>query len=126
MKFPVVYILSCVQAHVVKPRQALNSQFLTTPFANLTTFTAPSWTTLAIAQLTTEPFCENEADPDQGIGNHCVCKNGATIDIIPYTGHNLSDYQPCAYTTVDPKQSSATVTICPIITGDGYGGVPRA
>ena len=50
----------------------------------------------------TDPFCVNEADPQNDIGNHCVCQNGATLDIIPFeTGRNMSDYQPCAYTTVD-------------------------
>ncbi|KAK3690115.1 hypothetical protein B0T22DRAFT_188157 [Podospora appendiculata] len=83
--------------------------FLTTPFASLSTFTSPSWTTLPVAQLTTDPFCVNEANPDEGVDNHCVCKNGATIAIIPYTATgNLSDYQPCAYTTVDESHTNTT------------------
>ncbi|KAK3346142.1 hypothetical protein B0T25DRAFT_571298 [Lasiosphaeria hispida] len=87
-----------------------------TPFANITTFTATSWTTVPIAQLTGDPFCINAADPQQGVGNHCVCKNGATLDIIPYTtGGNVSDYQPCAYTTVEAANSSTSV----FATGEG-------
>lgn len=75
--------------------------FKTTPFANLTTFTSPKWTTLPIASLTGNPFCSNAADPDNGIGNHCVCDNGETVGVIPFSkGGNASDYQPCAYTTV--------------------------
>ncbi|KAK1774010.1 hypothetical protein QBC45DRAFT_386451 [Copromyces sp. CBS 386.78] len=75
--------------------------FKTTPFANLTTFTSPKWTTVPIASLTGTPFCSNAADPDNGVGNHCVCENGETVGVIPFSkGGNASDYQPCAYTTV--------------------------
>lgn len=75
--------------------------FKTTPFANLTTFTSPRWTTVPVALLTGSPFCSNAADPDAGIGNHCVCKNGQTVGVIPFSKRgDVSDYQPCAYTTV--------------------------
>jgi len=80
------------------------------PYPNQTTNTSASmswtwtwtWTTVPIAQLTGDPFCLNHADPDNNVGNHCVCKNGVTIGIIPYntTRGNISDYQPCAYTMV--------------------------
>ncbi|KAK0725078.1 hypothetical protein B0H67DRAFT_569524 [Lasiosphaeris hirsuta] len=77
-----------------------------------------SWTTVPIAQITGDPFCINVADPQQGVGNHCVCKNGATLDIIPYTsGGNVSDYQPCAYTTVEAANDSTRA----IVTGTGGG-----
>ncbi|KAK4201719.1 hypothetical protein QBC40DRAFT_51811 [Triangularia verruculosa] len=66
------------------------------------------WTTVPIANLT-DPFCINVAAPHEGIGNHCVCENGETLSIIPYTtGVNMSDYQPCAYTTVDPETTEST------------------
>ncbi|KAK3386331.1 hypothetical protein B0T20DRAFT_365949 [Sordaria brevicollis] len=87
-----------------RPTSSYNASsftFKTTPFANLTTFTSPRWTTVPIASLTGSPFCSNAADPDVGIGNHCVCKNGQTVGVIPFSkGGNQSDYQPCAYTTV--------------------------
>ncbi|KAK4180952.1 hypothetical protein QBC36DRAFT_2430 [Triangularia setosa] len=73
------------------------------------------WTTVPIANLTTDPFCVNAAAPHEGIGNHCVCQNGETLSIIPYTtGGNVSDYQPCAYTTVDPGLEHATISIPPM------------
>ncbi|KAK0610582.1 hypothetical protein B0T17DRAFT_544980 [Bombardia bombarda] len=72
----------------------------TTVAAFTTTYTSPSWITIPVAQMTSDPFCHNEADPDEGIGNHCVCSNGETVSVIPWTtGGNISDYQPCAYTT---------------------------
>ncbi|KAK0714219.1 hypothetical protein B0T21DRAFT_386948 [Apiosordaria backusii] len=70
------------------------------------------WTTVPIANLTADPFCVNAAAPHEGIGNHCVCQNGETLSIIPYTsGGNSSDYQPCAYTTVDQESESTTSTV---------------
>ncbi|KAK3347728.1 hypothetical protein B0H65DRAFT_570867 [Neurospora tetraspora] len=87
-----------------KPSRTSSSKsftFKTTPFANLTTFTSPKWTTVPVASLTGTPFCSNAADPDSGVGNHCVCGNGETVGVIPFSrGGNASDYQPCAYTTV--------------------------
>lgn len=91
-----------------KSKSSSSFTFKTTPFANLTTFTSPRWTTLPIASLTgSNPFCVNAADPQNGIGNHCVCQNGETVGVIPWTTQtkgggnaNVSDYQPCAYTTV--------------------------
>ncbi|KAK3496245.1 hypothetical protein B0T13DRAFT_281724 [Neurospora crassa] len=75
--------------------------FKTTPFVNLTTFTSPKWTTVPIASLTGTPFCSNAADPQNGVGNHCVCENGETVGVISFSKEgNASDYQPCAYTTV--------------------------
>ncbi|KAK4186280.1 hypothetical protein QBC35DRAFT_554383 [Podospora australis] len=77
------------------------TSFKTTPYAHLTTFVSPRWTTVPRSQLTGDPFCLNHAAPQQGVNNHCVCKNGATIEIIPRTkGMNMSNYQPCAYTTI--------------------------
>ncbi|KAK4457156.1 hypothetical protein QBC42DRAFT_279733 [Cladorrhinum samala] len=85
------------------------------PFTNLSSFitvtvtpplnqTTTIWKTVPIASLTGDPFCVNQASPHQGVGNHCVCSNGATLSIIPWSkGGNVSDYQPCAYTTVDPS-----------------------
>ncbi|KAK3320152.1 hypothetical protein B0T19DRAFT_468367 [Cercophora scortea] len=103
---------SCVCSAKTSETAVSSLSFLTTPFANLSTFTSPSWTTLPVAQLTTDPFCVNEASPHEGIDNHCVCKNGATIAIIPYTaGSNLSDYQPCAYTTVDESKTNTSSTV---------------
>jgi hypothetical protein len=61
---------------------------------------------MSVFMAQTSAFCHNEADPDQGIGNHCVCANGATLGVIPWTGGNVSDYQPCAYTTVDATPTS--------------------
>ncbi|KAK3940871.1 hypothetical protein QBC46DRAFT_449099 [Diplogelasinospora grovesii] len=91
-----------------------NAECVTTPYANLSTASGPSWTTVPIAQLTTDPFCHNEAAPHEGVGNHCVCKNGATLEIIPFTsGGNLSDYQPCAYTTVDTLVNSTVTSVVP-------------
>ncbi|KAK3989742.1 hypothetical protein QBC44DRAFT_369802 [Cladorrhinum sp. PSN332] len=70
----------------------------TIPPTNQTTV----WTTVPVASLTGDPFCVNQASPQQTVGNHCVCSNGATLGIIPWTkGGNVSDYQPCAYTTVN-------------------------
>ncbi|CAP65248.1 uncharacterized protein PODANS_5_4840 [Podospora anserina S mat+] len=71
----------------------------------------PIWTTLPIASLTGDPFCINEAAPHEGIGNHCVCQNGETLSVIPFaTGGNVSDYQPCAYTTVYPDTTTSTLS----------------
>ncbi|KAK3321973.1 hypothetical protein B0H66DRAFT_589785 [Apodospora peruviana] len=87
-----------------------SSAYLTTPFTALSTFTSPAWTTVPVAWMD-DPFCVNEADPRHGVGNHCVCKNGATIDVIPVPSHtgngsnNWSDYQPCAYSTVEDLPS---------------------
>ncbi|KAK3361969.1 hypothetical protein B0T24DRAFT_98912 [Lasiosphaeria ovina] len=84
---------------------------------------ATIWTTVPMAQvMTMEPFCVNAADPDQGIGNHCVCKNGATLTPIPYsTGKNLSDYQPCAYTTVDLANTTSLAAVNSTVTTAANG-----
>ncbi|KAK0669176.1 hypothetical protein QBC41DRAFT_224567 [Cercophora samala] len=74
----------------------------------------PIWTTLPIASLTGDPFCVNEAAPHEGIGNHCVCQNGETLSVIPFTtGGNVSDYQPCAYTTVYPETTTTSTLPMP-------------
>ncbi|KAK4162349.1 hypothetical protein QBC43DRAFT_290960 [Cladorrhinum sp. PSN259] len=89
--------------------------FTPAPSVNQTTV---SWTTLPIASLTGDPFCVNQASPQQGIGNHCVCSNGATLSIIPWTkGGNVSDYQPCAYTTVDGGRSQMNATTVVVVGG---------
>ncbi|KAK0713958.1 hypothetical protein B0T26DRAFT_678230 [Lasiosphaeria miniovina] len=84
---------------------------------------ATIWTTVPMAQvMTMEPFCVNAADPDQGVGNHCVCKNGATLTPIPYsTGKNLSDYQPCAYTTVDVANTTSVAAVNATVTAAANG-----
>ncbi|KAK2067845.1 hypothetical protein P8C59_001551 [Phyllachora maydis] len=87
----------------------------TIPYASLSTMTDPAWATVPYpALLTRTPFCTNAADPDAGVGNHCVCANGATLDPIPWTGGNMSTYQPCAYTTVNRPAGYGG--------GDGGGG----
>ena len=83
----------------------------------------PGWTTIPMSIFTSddgkEPWCLNHADPDQGIGNFCVCGDDTsytTVANIPWTSTKpLSDYQPCAWTTVDvfpdvPTISSTYVT----------------
>ncbi len=92
------------------------------PFPNSTTSTpadtSPTWITVPISQLTGDPFCSNYADPHHGVGNHCVCKNGVTLSIIPFTsGANYSDYQPCAYTTVEGNGSANGSAISTFGTG---------
>ncbi|KAK3387520.1 hypothetical protein B0H63DRAFT_521572 [Podospora didyma] len=74
----------------------------TTPLADL----EASWTTVPMAVLRQgNPFCWNQAAPQQGIGNHCVCKNGVTIENIPYTDAHgrtkgVEEYQPlCKFLT---------------------------
>ena len=73
------------------------------------------WTTLPMAQQTADPLCINEADPDAGIDNHCVCgTEGGDYTTLPniqlpkatVTGAdgglvvNASDYNPCGWTMV--------------------------
>ena len=53
------------------------------------------WSTLPISQLSGDPYCVNAADPDNGIGNHCICKNGVTLSNIPWTGGANGNWSNC-------------------------------
>ena len=97
----------------------------TVPYASLATLTSPLWTTVPPAQRTGDPFCENEADPDNNIGNFCVCKNGATLENIPHGPKTPQpNYQPCAYTTVPPRWGNSTSTTARAPTGSGITWSP--
>ncbi|KAK4229200.1 hypothetical protein QBC38DRAFT_118674 [Podospora fimiseda] len=113
-----------------RPTLASNSTFFTyisVRYPNTTTTviftpgptnTTTIWTTIPIASITGDPFCINQASPQQGIGNHCVCSNGATLNPIPWTkGGNISDYQPCAYTTVDVGGGRGNTTTVVVVGG---------
>lgn len=52
--------------------------------------------------------CYNFADPDNGVGNYCMCYNGASTPVAQSTGTNTgTNYQPCPYTSAPPTPTKA-------------------
>lgn len=74
------------------------------------TFPGNASSTAATSQLP----CYNFADPDNGVGDYCMCSNNGSYISTPIaqaTGTNTgSDYNPCPY-TVAPTVQLATVSV---------------
>lgn len=62
---------------------------------------------LESANTATQLPCYNFADPDNGVGNECMCSNGQILPTAPSTGTNTgTNYNPCPYTTVPPASTT--------------------
>lgn len=70
---------------------------------------------IAESATTTYLPCYNYADPDEGIGDYCICSNSAgsyiSTPIAQATGTNTgSNYNPCPYTVAPTIQPSFVST----------------
>ena len=94
---PPLPTLNCSESGPITPPFPNNSAINSNVSSGQTSNTVHSftWTTLPISKLTGDPYYVNAADPDHGIGNHCVCKNGATLSNIPWTGGSTGNISNC-------------------------------